>query len=213
MASNEFASDNGTTSHIEYVAPSYLNSDFDWSLKKDKKGIQIYTAKVKGSSFLAVLSIVSVKASPKNLAELVMNLKKCPKWAAMCKYANLHKKISDTEMLVYSLNDAPFPVRDRDVVANVKWFLDRPSQKISMLSYAIDSDVPLKKGVIRVHNAVSEWHFTPQENGTTLVENFAHIDPNGAIPAWLVNALVIDAPYKTLKRLRRQVEADKNRDS
>ena len=185
----------------------YQTTPLTWSLKKHKRGIQIFTAKVPNSKYVAVLSVVTVSASPASLAALVMDLDNCPKWAAMCKKARVQRWISDSELIIYSLNDAPFPVRDRDVIAKVNWLFDVESQKISMLSQAIDSPLNIKKKVVRVNQAVSEWHFTPQENGQTLVENFAHIDPNGALPAWIINALIIDSPYKTLKRMRRIAES------
>lgn len=185
----------------------YQTTPLTWSLKKHKRDIQIFTAKVPNSKYVAVLSVMTVNASPASLAALVMDLDNCPKWAAMCKKASVQQQISDSELIIYSLNDAPFPVRDRDVVARVKWVFDAESQKVSMLSQAIDSPLNNKSKVIRVSEAVSEWHFTPQENGQTLVENFAHIDPNGALPAWITNALIIDSPYKTLKRMRRIVES------
>jgi hypothetical protein len=185
----------------------YQTTPLTWSLKKHKRDIQIFTAKVPSSKYVAVLSVMTVNASPTSLAALVMDFENCPKWAAMCKKASIQQQISDNELIVYSLNDAPFPVRDRDVMARVSWLFDVESQKISMLSQAINSPLNVKKKVIRVSEAVSEWHFTPQENGQTLVENFAHIDPNGAMPAWIINALIIDSPYKTLKRMRRIVES------
>lgn len=188
---------------------NYQSSEFDWTLKRDKRDIQIYTSKVTGSNYVAVLSVMTVKASAQSLAALVVDFDYCSKWAAMCKHAEVQEQLSANESIVYSLNNAPFPVRDRDVVAKVRWLVDDESQKISMLSRAIDSDVPRRKGAIRVKYAVSEWHFTPQENGETLVENFAHVDPNGAVPAWVVNILIIDSPYKTFKKMRRLVESGK----
>lgn len=186
---------------------SYQTDSFDWSLKRDKRDIKIYTSKIPNSKYLAVLSVMTVDAAPKSLAALVMDLDYCPKWAAMCKMAEVQEQISDTESIIYSLNNAPFPVRDRDVVAKVTWKFDQKSSKVSMMSKAIESDVELKKNVVRVNEAVSEWHFTPLENGKTLVENFAHIDPNGALPAWIINLLIIDSPYKTFKKMRRTVES------
>lgn len=185
------------------------SNSLSWVLKKSKRDVQIYTAKVAGSKYVAVLSVMTVKAPANSLAALVMDLKYCPKWAAMCKEAKLHKKISATESIVYSLNDAPFPVRDRDVVAKVEWRVDETTQKISMFSHAIVSPDNVRKGVVRVNKAVSEWHFTPQKNGKTLVENYAHIDPNGALPAWIINLLIIDSPYKSFKNMRRIVESGK----
>ena len=34
-------------------------------------------------------------------------------------------------------------------------------------------------------------------------------DPNGNIPAWLVNSAAVDTPFKTLKALKAQVKKDR----
>lgn len=192
---------------------SYQTSSLDWSLKKSKRGIQIYTSKVAGSKYVAVLSVMTVDAPVENLVALLVDFEYCSKWAAMCKEAKVLNAISATESIVYSLNDAPFPVRDRDVVAKVNWAVSHNPHKVSMYSRAISSSENLKKGVVRVNQALSEWHFTAQKNGQTLVENFAHIDPNGALPAWVINLLVIDSPFKSFKNMRRTVESDRYRNS
>ena len=139
---------------------------------------------------------------PEELAALVMDLENCPNWAAMCKSAEVIERISPSVCYVRSVNNAPFPVRDRDVVAKVTWFYDRESGKISMHSDAAPEKLPKQKGLVRVKAASSEWHFTPQENGKVLVENYAHVDPNGKVPAWLLNLMIVESPYKTLKKMR-----------
>lgn len=48
--------------------------------------------------------------------------------------------------------------------------------------------------------------FTPNDNGTTKVENFAHIDLNGPTPAWITNRVLIEAPYKTMLEMRHIIE-------
>ncbi|MFT6099874.1 MAG: hypothetical protein ACJAYF_002424 [Arenicella sp.] len=55
--------------------------------------------------------------------------------------------------------------------------------------------------------ASSEWHFTPQSNGMVLVENYAHVDPTGNVPAWLTNLLIVDSPYQSLKNMRKLLSA------
>ncbi len=180
----------------------WKDNDLEWTLKRDRNGIQVYLAKMPGSKFRAILSTMEVDVPPQELAALVMDLENCPNWAAMCKSAEVVEQISPSESYVRSVNDAPFPVRDRDVVAKVEWFYDRDSGKIFMHSDATPQKIPKQKGLVRVNVASSEWHFTPQENGKVLVENYAHIDPNGKIPAWILNLMIVESPYKTLKNMR-----------
>jgi ribosome-associated toxin RatA of RatAB toxin-antitoxin module len=179
---------------------------YEWKEQKNKKGISISTSSVEGSSFKAVRGEMVVKASAASLFALVDDVSACPDWAAMCKEARLEKRISDSESYVYIYNDIPFPVSDRDVYTHVVWTRDPKTNRISMTSTASADGTPKTKAV-RIENAVSQWHFTSNGDGTTTVENFAHIDPNGPTPAWITNMMLVDAPYKTMLKMRKIVES------
>jgi hypothetical protein len=125
----------------------------------------------------------------------------------MCKSAGIVEQISAAECYVHSINDAPFPVRDRDIVAHVQWSYDKETGNVSMRSDATPDRLPKRKGIVRVQYASSEWHFTPQSNGMVLVENYAHVDPTGNVPAWLTNLLIVDSPYQSLKNMRKLLSA------
>jgi len=185
------------------VYAQWKEADLDWTLKRDRKGIQVSLTKVPGSKFRAVYSTMQLEASAKQLAALVTDVDNCKKWASMCKAVEVVERVSPSETYVYSITNAPFPVRDRDMINHVKWFYDEVSGKIWMRSDATPERLPKEKGLVRVHYASSEWHFTPNGDGTVLVEHFVHVDPNGHIPAWLANLLIVDSPYKTLRNMRK----------
>ncbi len=174
--------------------------------EKNKKDISISTSNVEGSHFKAVRGEMNVKGSVASLFALVEDMAACPDWAAMCKEARLEKRVSDVESYVYVYNDIPFPVSDRDVYTHVVWTKDPATQRLSMTSTASQGGTAKTKA-IRIENAVSQWHFTPNGDGTTKVENFAHIDPNGPTPAWITNLMLVDSPYKTIKKMRTMIES------
>ena len=179
---------------------------YDWEDQRDKKGIVIQTSSVAGSDFKAVRGEMSVKASVSSLVALVEDLASCPDWAALCKEARVEKRVSETESYAYVYNDIPFPVSDRDVYTHVVWVLDPDTNKVSMTSTATAGGTP-ETGAVRIQNAVSQWHFTPNNDGTTKVENFAHINPNGPTPAWITNMMLVDSPFKSMQKMREIVEA------
>ena len=179
---------------------------YDWKEKKNKNGISISTSSVEGSSFKAVYGEMTVKASVASLFALVDDMPACPDWAAMCKEAKVEKRISDSESYVYIYNDIPFPVSDRDVYTHVVWTLDSETKRVSMTSTASKGGTPKTKAV-RLEDAISQWHFTPNDDGTTKVESFGHIDPNGPTPAWITNLLLVNSPYKTMLRMRTIIES------
>ena len=179
---------------------------YDWKEIKNSKGIIISTSKVDGSPFKADRGEMIVKASVASLFGLVEDMSACSDWAAMCKEAKLEKRLSASESYVYIYNDIPFPVKDRDVYTHVVWAFNAITNRVSMTSTASDGGTPKTKAV-RIEDAVSQWHFTPNGDGTTTVENFAHIDPNGPTPAWLTNMMLVNAPFNTMVKMREIVES------
>lgn len=195
---------------VAWASPSFaqlLSDEYDWLLKRDRSGIKVYTAAVEGSKYRAVSATMVVEGRVESLVGLVMDLANCPNWAALCKLAQLESKTSSTEAYVYTLNDLPFPVRDRDVFSHVIWQFVPSTGAIRMRSRALNNYKPRNKGIVRVTDAVSEWVFTPQKYDKVLVQSFVHVDPNGPIPAWIVNRLVVGSPFKTMLRMREIVEA------
>ncbi len=184
-------------------ADAQIDADqYQWQLKKDASGVQVFTSKVSDSKYLAVSAVMEVEASADSVAALIMDLKNCKKWAAQCSEAYVHERVSGTETYIYSRNNIPFPGRDRDAVTHVNWSKDGISGVISMSSSAVEGKVDKVKGVIRITQANAKWRFTPKEDGIVLVESFAHVDPASDMPKWLLNSLLVGSPYKTMKKIR-----------
>ena len=181
-------------------------SNYDWKLKRDKDGVQIYTSVVEDSSYKAVRGKMLVEAPLTALVALVEDLPRCSEWAALCKTARVEKRVSPTESYVYILNDLPFPVSNRDVYTHVVWNFNDMFSEITMTSTATPDVFPNTKAV-RIEQAMSQWRFTDQADGTVLVESYAHINPNGPTPAWITNMMLIDSPFTSMREMRKIVEA------
>lgn len=149
---------------------------------------------------------MNVKGKVESIVALVLDVDKCSSWADLCKESKIVKRLSSTEFYVYTYNDVPFPVTDRYVVAHVNWQQDPNTLQVSMLTKPIEGEIE-KENAVRIKDADSRWYFTPQVDGTTLVETFAHVDPNGPIPAWLSNLLQVNSPFKTMKNMRQLIES------
>ena len=198
---------------ISSLASAQLGGvSYNWKEKRNKKGIMIATSSVADSRFKAVRGEMVVNASVSALVALVEDLGACKDWAAMCKEARVEKRVSPSESYAYIYYDIPFPVSDRDKYTHVVWTQDPKTKRVSMNSIATIGGTPKSKAV-RIEKAVSQWHFTPQEDGTTIVESFGHIDPNGPTPAWITNLMLVDSPYKSMSRMRELVESGKYTDA
>jgi ribosome-associated toxin RatA of RatAB toxin-antitoxin module len=186
--------------------------DYEWVEKRDRDGIQIFTSSVPDSPYKAVRGEMVVNAKVAQLVALVNDLPRCPEWADLCEKSRHLEQISDQERIVHIHNNIPFPIKDRDVVARMRWSKSEVSGGVTMHSQALKSPeshnyYALQPSAVRIYEATTQWHFTPMNDGLVKVENFAHINPNGPTPAWLTNMLLVSSPFKTMESMRAIVEA------
>lgn len=190
----------GTLAQAE-IDTRALAQSLEWKLRREDDGIRVFTADVPDSKHAAVRSTMEVKTPLRELVALVLDTSACSTWAALCKESSIPKRRSDTEFHVYTYNDLPWPVKDRDAVTRVLWTVNPETGVAHMVAELTEGVVEADAKALRLSTGVTSWTFTPKENGT-LVENFAHIDPGGSMPAWVTNMLLVDSPYDTLVAMR-----------
>lgn len=184
------------------------NNEHSWTPSKQKDGISSYTRKVNHSKYKAVRGETTLAVSTARLFAAINDAPACPEWADTCKESYIQQTLSKHEFYIYTLNDLPWPVKDRDVLAHVTWGQNKDGS-IIMNSRAVKDKLEKKKGVVRIELATAQWHFTPLSNNSTLASFEIHMDPNGKIPSWLLNRLILNSPFTTFNSLAKQAAKDK----
>ena len=188
----------------------YAADEQGWKLQRDKDGIRVHTRLVEGSPYDEVRTTTSMgDVRLSSLVALIEDAPACTDWADSCAESYLVERLSDSESLVYTHNDMPFPVKDRDVLAQVKWTQNLMSSAVEMNSVATVGKMDEVRGRLRLTKAVASWNFAPQADGSVLISNQAHIDPGSALPGWVTNMLLIDAPFETMKSFVNEVRNPK----
>lgn len=194
-----YSSTNATT-------PKHADPEYEWTLRRDKNEIKIYTSPVANSKYKAMRSVMTLSGDLHSVISLITDLSACSQWVAMCKKSELVQSVSDTELYIYTYNNMPFPVKNRDIVAHVRWHTDNAPNVVRMTSKAVTGFRDKVPHAIRLEQANAEWRFTQEvdQNGDTTVqvESLIYIDPNGFVPAWINNLLLIMAPYKSMVKMR-----------
>ena len=186
------------------VATDSVEAD-GWKLVKDKSGIQVYSKPVENSPINAVRAEMVVDSSLNRLVGILYDPEVRPSWDEMCGEAYFHKRMSSTEYLAYVHTKLPWPVKDREVIARVIWSQDPVSLKVLQQGSAVVDAMPQRKDRVRVSTATTNWELLPLEHGKVKLSLFFHADPAGPIPAWLINRLSIDSPYKMLRNIEKLV--------
>jgi hypothetical protein len=178
----------------------------NWKLSAEKEGIKIYTSMVTDSKIKAIKVECDLNATPSQLVALVMDVNTAPDWVYHVKSAKLVKQISPAELYYYSEVSLPWPAKNRDFVAHLTVGQNPDTKVVTIDGPAVPGFVPIKRGIVRIDNSIGKWIITPLGPDQLHVEYSIHVDPGGALPAWLVNVFATDAPLQIFRSLKSQLQ-------
>ncbi|TBW50009.1 lipid-binding protein [Marinobacter halodurans] len=185
------------------IAGSLPPLDADWHLQKETGDIRIYTTEVEGSDFEAFKAVADLDVSLAALMAVMINPKSCLEWVHNCSVSEAFGNGNFQDRYAYSVNDMPWPVQDRDYVLRIRTHGDRQSGVVEMDLNAVPGARPGDDDYVRVDQSDTLYRFEPLGPEHTRMTWVQHTEPNGAIPSWLVNSLVIDIPVKSMHSLEK----------
>lgn len=186
----------------------------DWVLRKEQNGIRVFTREQAGSAFAAVraeMILEDVRLS--SLVALIDDPSACGLLEARCAESYTVERLSATEQFVYRHNDMPFPIKDRDVVMHFVWTQDPITRIVELDNRSIEGVLPENPKRIRLPSAVSGWRFEPLGEGKVLASSEGHLEPGASLPAWLLNSLLVDAPFNTMEAVAAAVRLPRYRNA
>lgn len=202
----------GTTAHA---------AETDWELVKDKQGIQVYTRNVEGSPIKAFRGEIEIDTDLNRVLGVLDDAPGFVEWMHNCRQSIELSREDYLDRLQYMAIDFPWPTDDRDMIVRnrISYDLDNQHVRIALLAVAeeelqpgIQSRVPAGKGRRRVSDMVGFFDLKGLAGERTKVVYQLHLDPAGAVPAGIVNAMIVDNPFGSLKGLRAQAKLDKYRE-
>ena len=173
----------------------------EWVLEKDQNDIQIFTKKVENSDFKAYRAVMTVSTTIEKLDKIMRNQAALKTWFDRCTESKRLKKVSDNEFYLYFVNDAPWPIQDRDNITQAVFETKSDGSSWIYLK-CIPDYLPPKKNKVRIPEMTAHWEFHPVADGQIKIVQQAHFDLGGTIPAWLANIAVVDSPFNTMANLK-----------
>ena len=183
-------------------------SDEAWTLRKEADHIRVYTIEQPGSSFKAFKAVAVLDAPIENLMAVMANPGSCVEWVHNCTESYAFGNGVFQDRFAYSVNDMPWPVTDRDYVLRIRTRGDQASGEIVMDLNAMPDQRAENSSRVRVDRSDTLYRFTPEGERTRMVW-VQHTDPNGALPGWLVNSLLVDIPVRSMEALERVANSKK----
>ncbi len=175
------------------------NAQENWVLKKDANGIQIYTRAIPNINFNEYKAVTSLNSS----IDIVLKaLLEAPKYHENCVSGVSYyvKPLKNNKHVFYVQKALPWPIKDRDIVTLLT--VERiSSKKIKLVLESFPEEIPEKNETIRIKKLMGHWLLEEKENKTIVTQQL-FLDPEGNLPPFIVNNLIIKGPYKTFKELQ-----------
>jgi START domain len=175
----------------------------DCNLRRDEDGIKVYTChqdtarfkSVRAEIFLENTSLEAIKA-------IILDVENYVNWQHNLLEAQVLEKVSDSEEILHTVVDVPWPVSNRELITRLK-VLEADTAKLKIKGESISYDYPAQRGLVRVPFSQTIWDIEVINGTDLMVHYFLMVDPGGSVPAWLVNLTIAQRPYDSFKNLRR----------
>jgi hypothetical protein len=177
-----------------------------WRLEKDKDGIQVYTRAVEGWNIREFRGVTRIPARLTSLVAVINDIAASRELTDVVSEARIQHRDSDCQYQIYSAMKMPWPITDRDILNQREIKQDKSSLAVTITDVAMENGMPLRNGMTRIVNSRQQWTLAPTPQGPILAEVRTLSDPNGPIPASLINAMSVSTPFKTLSKLKEMAQ-------
>jgi hypothetical protein len=183
-----------------------VTSQDAWILKSEKDGIKVYTKNCDSSPVKSVKAECIVHASMTALLAVLLDIDNSKDWIYATKKVSLLKQVSPTEVIYYSEVGLPWPICNRDFIADFSIKKDSLTNVVTATCTNRPDYLPRNKNIVRVEHSYSQWVIIPLADGKLHVQYELQVDPGGNIPSWLTNLFAATGPFCTFQKLRDQVK-------
>jgi len=183
----------------------------EWALKKDKDGIRVYIRKIEGRMYREFKGIVEIETTLTRALALLDDSDACEEWLYRCESARILQRSGLRERHVYQVTNLPFPAATRDAIIKVT-LLDYQTGRIRVDLQSTPDFIPATS-LVRIRDSYGTYLLEQLDEHHMRLTWTQYVNPAGNLPAFVVNALLTDVPFKSLKNFRETVQKEKYRNA
>ncbi|MBN2158225.1 MAG: hypothetical protein JW807_02430 [Spirochaetes bacterium] len=185
------------------------SSAASWSKIKDSSGIKVYERAVPGTDLMEYMGVTTIDAKMEVIGEVLRDVPRYNKWLADCYGAQVEKKFSKNDMVIYMVLKPPV-IQERDIVLKDRTVYDYANGN-ALISFQATEEVkiPLEDKRVRVKIMNGLFRMDYLGRAKTKFIYTLKVDPGGDIPKKVAYAVMKGYPYTTLKGLKKMVNDQK----
>lgn len=187
-------------------------SQGSWEKKYDKAGIVIHTRKPADSKIEEFKATCTLDCDLESAVAVLYDYPTHGDWMFKTDNCKLVKKKNEKQNILYYTLGFPWPITNRDLVTTADWSQDATTKAVTLSTKVVDGVKAEDSDYVRMKLATGIWRFTPTSDGKVKVYHQYKSDP-GDMPAWLINAFLVDAPKENLETLQARVKKAKYKDA
>jgi hypothetical protein len=177
-------------------------SAYDWVFDSDRDGVLVERADDPGSKLMLFRGKGESPVHISLITGVLLETGRGPEWVDLQVISRVTKKQSALVEEIYQRFDLPWPISDRDYTMVAEASFDEGKKQVTVTFQSFDNpDVPPDECCVRATSERTFWRFTALPGDRTLIEVEVKTDPKGSLPAWLVNLIQKDWPYKSIVAL------------
>jgi hypothetical protein len=187
---------------ISFLILYTAESQKDWKMHKSKGEIQLWLKDLPGSRVKQFKIQTKVKQNITAVYQLLREVEKSPLWYDKVKEVKVLKAIDNDEAVYLLEYELPFPFKNRVTTLKGTIVYDQKLQTIRANTVYFPYEIPVEyKDLSQVYLVSGTWAIETLSDGRLSITHIGYMDPEGNIPAWLVNQSYTSGPFKTLTNL------------
>lgn len=174
-----------------------------WVLYKNKSGIKVYK-KNTHTGLVKLKAQTTLKAKVSDFVFLLEDTENATQWLDGVISVSVIKHLSEVENIVYSVFNAPWPFKNRDMLTySIYQYYDDGSLLIKMKTAppSLTDGIEKNGNNIAITGVEASWRLTPVQDGMLEITYMAYADPGGSLPNWLINQFALSGAFNTFKNL------------
>ncbi len=179
-------------------------SALQWQQVKIKQGIEVYQQKLP-DGLLKLKAYTETSGCLAAFEALLLDTDNADKWLSNVDSVEVLKSPSQNEHIVYTQFNAPWPIKNRDMVTYSRIFRTSNTQMQIGIQVA-NNEYAKRDGFIRIEHVAASWVITQRDADTISVEYQAIADPAGKIPHWLGNSVAKSNVFSTFKKMKARLK-------
>jgi hypothetical protein len=200
---------------IFFASNSFAADRYQWKLVDKKNGCEIYTSVVAGKEYIASKTTCVIPARMEIIATLIRDIANYPEWMEHCKETKILKFEDDAnDVSIFWFRQHITLFTDRDVILKTKG--QNNIEKGQYFISGVQTDemhYNSGKGYVRMPSLNSLFTLDWIDRENTKVTLLIDPDLGKGVPSSIANSLIKKNPYKSLKKMMKEVKKTKYIDS